>query len=144
MHLTLCLWYLYWENCDYGTLYLQISDCFGYPKLRLWFWWPTILTAVIELSWRHLSTRRYWGSISKISGFIKDTSYCAFLLLYVLSVEVYCAYKNTSPIECKSGDCSGEAALLSRLIRASACSLCIGYQYIYALWTFMYYMYICW
>ena len=66
-----------------------------------------------------------------------------FLLLHVISVEVYCAYKKTSPIECKSGDCSGEAALLSRLIWASACSLCIGYQYIHALWTFMYYMYIC-
>ena len=61
------------------------------------------------------------------------------LLLHVISVKIYCAYKKTSPIECKSSDCSGEAALLSRLIWAFACSLCIGYQYIHALWTFMYY-----
>ena len=61
----------------------------------------------------------------------------------IISVEVYCAYKETSPLECTSSDCSGETALLSRLIWAFACNLCIGYQYIHALCTFMYYMYIC-
>ena len=47
------------------------------------------------------------GKHFETSCFIKDTSYYAFLLLYLISVEVYCAYKKTSPIECKSGDCSG-------------------------------------
>ena len=62
----------------------------------------------------------------------------AFLLLHTISVEINFASKKTSPIECTGSDCLSETALLSRLIWAFACSLCIGYQYIHALGHVLY------